>query len=51
MSHWLWRYDRGEHLRSQENLKAYIEEYFTIETEANLTMHNNYVVFIARPTS
>lgn len=49
VSNLLWKYDRGAHPRSFEDLRPFIREFFEIESEKRSTIHHEYWLCCAHP--
>jgi ubiquinone/menaquinone biosynthesis C-methylase UbiE len=51
MSRLMWKYDRGSHPRSVEELRSYVESYFVIENEIRTSVFHQYWFCAAAPKS
>jgi SAM-dependent methyltransferase len=50
VSRWLWRYDRGRHPRTREELVAILASHFRVEEEIAFAVYHEYLICVALPT-
>jgi ubiquinone/menaquinone biosynthesis C-methylase UbiE len=50
-SRWLWRYDRGRHPRTREQLVAILERSFEVDEAMEFTVYHQYLLCVARPVA
>ncbi len=49
LSRWLWRYDRGRHPRTLDQLRIALERRFRLLEEQEFTIYHQYVLWVATP--
>ena len=49
VSRWLWRYDRGRHPRSRDELVASLASHFSVEEEIAFAVYHEYLICVAVP--
>jgi SAM-dependent methyltransferase len=49
VSRWLWRYDRGRHPRTREELLASLASHFLVEEEIAFAVYHQYLICVAVP--
>jgi len=49
VSKWLWRYDRGRHPRTRDQLREALERRFQLGEKREFTVYHQYVLWVASP--
>jgi ubiquinone/menaquinone biosynthesis C-methylase UbiE len=49
LSRWLWRYDRGRHPRTRDELLASLASHFRVEEEIAFAVYHEYLICVAVP--
>jgi ubiquinone/menaquinone biosynthesis C-methylase UbiE len=49
MSRWLWRYDRGRHPRTRDDLVASLATHFRVEEQIAFAVYHEYLICVAVP--
>jgi ubiquinone/menaquinone biosynthesis C-methylase UbiE len=49
VSKWLWRYDRGRHPRTRDQLREALERRFRLREKREFTIYHQYVLWVASP--
>jgi ubiquinone/menaquinone biosynthesis C-methylase UbiE len=51
LSRWMWRYDRGSHPRTRDELLAAIAEGFSVRRIEEFSLYHRYILCVATPHS
>jgi SAM-dependent methyltransferase len=49
VSRWLWRYDRGRHPRTRDDIVARLSRHFRVEEEIAFAVYHRYLICVAVP--
>ena len=51
VSRWLWRYDRGQHPRTENTIVSFLGERFDLSEVVHFSVYHQYMLCIAHPRS